>query len=174
MKAFFLSRGLREKVLLLAFAATALLIWAFRVLGRVEALRDDWRSAQTELTAQKVWMQNAPAIDARAAAATKSLDPFKTLNATRLVGELNQLASQAGLTADISGQRTERTSQFAFHTVQVNFRRVDLAALLTFYKALSKRSPYIGLEQFSLAVDRANPGQLNVSFRIVSAELGAP
>ena len=85
---------------------------------------------------------------------------------------MNAISARAGLTADNNSQRSERTSQFAFHTVQINFRKADLGALLKFYGELSQRSPYIGLEQFSLTVDRANPSQLNVSFRAVSAELG--
>jgi hypothetical protein len=171
MKTFFLKRVLREKVLLLTFAALALLIWAGQLLGRSQKLWDDWRTTRSELAAQQIWLQNGAAIDAKAAATTKSLQPAQTLNATQLVGELNTLASAAGLNADISAQRTERTDQFAFHTVQVNLRRADLASLIKFYRELSKRAPYIGLEQFSLAVDRANPGQLNASFRISSAEL---
>jgi hypothetical protein len=171
MKAFFLGRVLREKVLLLTFAVLALLIWAGQWSGRGQRLWDDWRTTRAELAAQQIWLQNGAAIDAKAAATTKSLEPARTLNATQLVGELNTLASAAGLSADISAQRTERTSQFAFHTVQVNLRRADLASLVRFYRELSQRSPYIGLEQFSVAIDRANPGQLNASFRISSAEL---
>ncbi|MBL9214836.1 MAG: general secretion pathway protein GspM [Opitutaceae bacterium] len=172
MKLFFLGRALREKVLLLAFAALALLIWGGRGLARAQAFLAEARAARAELATQRVWLDHGPEIDAKAVAATKNLDPARTLNATRLVGELNELAAQAGLSADISGQRTERTSQFAFHTVQANFRRTELGPLLKFYEALSQRSPYIGLEQFTLAADRANPGQINASFRIVSAELG--
>jgi len=171
VRAFFIKRALREKVLLLAFVLLALVIWTGRSWNRSQLLWQDWRRAETELSTQQVWLNNAPAIDAAALAATQSLDPAKTLNATRLVGELNALASQAGLTADISAQRTENTSQFAFHAVQVTFRRTDLPALLKFYRELSKRAPYIGLEQFSLTTDRTNAGQLNSSFGVVSVEL---
>jgi hypothetical protein len=172
MKAFFLGRALREKILLLAFTLLALLIWLGRGLGRGRALWDDLRATRAELAAQQVWLGNRVAIETRAAGAIKSLDPAKTINATRLLGELNTLAVQAGLNADIGAQRTERTSQFAFHSVQVNVRRADLAALLKLYTELSRRSPYIALEQCTLAVDRANPGQLNASFRVVAVELG--
>lgn len=172
MKQFFLSRALREKILLVAFAALALLIWAGGLLNRGQKRAAEWRTVRTELATQQMWLANREAIDANAAAATKSLDPAKTLNGTRLVGELNAIAAGAGLAADINSQRSERTSQFAFHTVQINFRRADLSALLKFYGELAQRSPYIGLEQFSLTIDRASPGQLNASFRAVSAELG--
>jgi hypothetical protein len=49
--------------------------------------------------------------------------------------------------------------------------KVDWASLKQFYLALSKRSPYIGIEQFSLQVDRANPTVLNASFQISSVEI---
>ena len=173
MKAFFLGRALREKILLLAFTLLALLIWLGRGLGRGRALWDDLRTTRAELATQRVWLENRATIEARAAGATKSLDPAKTINATRLLGELNTLAAQAGLSADIGSQTTERTNQFAFHSVQVNIRRADLAALLKLYTELSGRSPYIALEQCTLAVDRANPGQLSASFRVVAVELGS-
>jgi hypothetical protein len=168
---FFLSRMPREKALLLAFAVLALLTLGGHVLGRARLLAGDWRAARTEDAAQQVWLDHAGEIATRATAATHSLEPAQTLNATRLVGELSTLAAQAGLTADIGGQRTERTDQFAFHTVQVNLRRADLPSLLRFYTALAPRSPYIALEQFTVATERASPGQLNVSLRIVSVEL---
>jgi len=175
MKSFFLSRALREKVLLLAFVALGLLIWAGQLLGRGRQVLNDVRSARSDLVTQKMWLENASAIEAKAVAATKSLVPTKTLNATRLVGELSELAKQAGLNAAIGGQHTDKTSQFSFHTVQLDFRRVDLEPLIAFYKELSKRSPYIAMEQFTLLNnDRANPGKLTVSIRIVSAELEGP
>ena len=172
MKSYFLQRALREKMLLVTFAVLALAILGSHGVRRATALWRDWRTAQAEFAAQQLWLDHADTIAAQATAATRSLDPVKTLNAARLVGELSDLASQAGLTADIGSQRTEeRTDQFSFHTVQVNFRRAGLAPLLRFYSALAARSPYIALEQFSVATDRANPGQLNASLRVVSVEL---
>lgn len=172
MKAFFLGRALREKVLLLAFTLLAVLIWTGRGLGRLQTFRAELHATLAEQSTQRLWLANAAAIEANAVRATKSLDPAKTINVTRLVGDLNALIGGAGLNADIGSQRTERTNQFAFHSVQVNIRRADLASLVKFYTDLSARTPYIGLEQFTLAVDRANPGQLNASFRVVSVELG--
>jgi hypothetical protein len=171
MKELFLQRSWREKGLLLAFAALLLLIWAGQLAERGRKRWDDGRRLQTERATQTVWLQNRAAIEAKAAAAMKSLEPGQTLNAARLVGELNTLAGRAGLAVDITAQRTEDSDQFAFHAVQVNFRRTDLAALLRFYTELSQRSPYLGLEQCVIVADRANPAQLNASFRVVSVEL---
>ena len=171
MKAFFIGRLFREKLLLLGFALLLMLSWGLGLAGRTRAGWTEWRSLAAERANQEMWLQNQAAIETKAKAAAQRFDPQQTLDATKLVGVLNQLATQAGLAADISAQSTQRTDKFAFNTVQVGFRRADLAALLNFYAEISKRAPYIALEQFSLTIDRATPGQLNASFRAVSVEL---
>jgi len=171
MKRHFLARSGREKLLLLAFAGIAAVTWLASTAGRVGVLWRERNSLQAEQELQQTWLANRTAIEARAAEAVHRLEPARTLNGTRLVGELNTLATQAGLSAEVSGQRTERTDQFAFHSAQVSFRRAELGDLVRFYEALAARSPYLGLEQMSLTVDRGAPGQLNASFRVVAAEL---
>lgn len=171
MKTFFNGRLFREKLLLLGFALLLVLVWGFGLAGRTRAGWTEWRSLAAERATQEMWLQNQTAIETKAKAAAQRLDPQQTLDATKLVGVLTQLATQAGLAADISAQSTQQTDKFAFNTVQVGFRRADLAALLNFYQEISKRAPYIALEQFSLTTDRATPGQLNASFRAVSVEL---
>ena len=109
MKRYFLSRSGREKALLLAFAGIAAIIWLFSATGRIRVLWQERNSLQAEHETQQTWLANRTAIEARAAAAVHQLDPAQTLNGTRLVGELNALANSAGLSAEVSGQRTERT-----------------------------------------------------------------
>lgn len=170
MKKFFLGRLLREKILLLGFALLLVVVWGLSLAGRTFAVAREGRSLAVERATQEMWLKNQIAIETKAKAAAQRLDPRQTFDATRLVGELGVLAGEAGLTADISAQNTQRTDQLSFHTVQVSFRRVDLPALLRFYQALARHSPYIALEQVSLATDRGAPGQLNATFRAVSVE----
>lgn len=171
MKRFFLARSLREKVLLAAFVGLAALTWFFSALGRARVLGLEWRSGAATLEEQQLWIGNQADIEAKARAATAQLDAVRTLNGARLIGELNTLAQAAGLAPEVSGQRTERTTQFAFHSAQVTFRRVEIGPLVKFYEEVAKRSPYVGLEQVSLVVDRGAPGTLNATFRVVAAEL---
>ncbi len=171
MKQLFMGRLLREKILLLGFALLLLATWGASVGGRAKLFWSEARGLLAERTRQDVWLSNADKITTKAKVATQSLDIQLTLTATQLVGELNRIAAQAGLVADINAQSTQRTDKFAFNIVQVGFRRADLGALLRFYEELSKRSPYIALEQFSLTTDRAAPGLLNASFRAVAVEL---
>ncbi len=171
MRKFFLSRTGREQGLMLAFAILAAGAWLMGGVARARALAQDWGQVRAEREAQQLWLEHEAGITTRAAAAAELLDPKKTLNGPRLVAELNVLATEAGLTAEVTGLRTEPAGDFTFHSVQVNFRRVEMPVLIRFYRACVERSPYLGFERLSLSTDRGAPGTLNATFQVIAAEL---
>lgn len=173
MKALFLSRLLREKLLLLIFVVVGAAIWASSVNTRARAMSIAVRRASADLAEQQLWIDRQQSIQAEADAAVRNLDPSKTFNGVRLSAELSALASKAGLASNATsgGLRTERTAQFAVHTIEFNLRGVEWGALLGFYEALSERAPYVGIEEFALAADRNNPANLNATLRVSSVEI---
>ncbi len=172
MKAFFLSRLFREKILLVAFALIGALIWITGVGERASAQMRAFQATSTELQVQRTWLVQRERFEREAQLAIEHLDPSRSLDTVRLQGELNAMARAAGLTNyDVSDSRTVRTSQFAVHSVQFQARNVDMAKLITFYQALAQRAPYLGLEQFSLAANRSNPAQLSATWRVTSVEI---
>jgi hypothetical protein len=48
---------------------------------------------------------------------------------------------------------------------------VGLEPLLRFYKELSQKAPYLGIDQCAVSTDRSTPGQINAVFRIYSVEV---
>ena len=172
MKAFFLSRLLREKILLLAFTLLGAAIWLSGVGERVAAQVRAIRVTSTDLDVQQRWLLQRDRIEKEATLAVEHLDPSRSFDSVRLQGELNTLARSAGLSNyDVSDSRTVRSSQFAVHSVQFSARNSDMAALIVFYQSLAQRAPYLGLEQFSLASNRSNPSQLSASWRVTSVEI---
>ncbi len=172
MKKFFQHRSLRERILLLTFALIAFGWWAPVALGRLVALRRDLKDLLVERETQQLWLAHRSEIQARAAAAARTLEPARTLDASQAFAELNRMT--AGLSADLGGQRTEKAEQFAVHNIQVSIRRADLKGLYGFYEQLSARAPYLGIEQCSISADRANAGLVNAVFRIYSIEALRP
>lgn len=172
MKAFFLSRLLREKILMVGFVLIAALIWLSGVAERAGAKLRAIKATSVILDDQHRWLLQRERFEKEAQLAIEHLDPTRSFDSVRLQGELNSLARAAGLTNyDVSDSRTVRTSQFAVHSVQFQARNADIAALINFYQALSQRAPYLGLEQFALASNRANPAQLTASWRVTSVEI---
>jgi hypothetical protein len=172
MKAFFLSRLLREKILLLVFTLLGAAIWLSGVGERVSAQVSAIRVTSTDLEVQQRWLLQRERIAREAALAIEHLDPSRSFDSVRLQGELNTLARAAELSNyDVSDSRTVRSSQFSVHSVQFSARNVDMGSLITFYQSLAQRAPYLGLEQFALARNRANPTQLTASWRVTSVEI---
>jgi hypothetical protein len=171
IKPWFLGRLLREKVLVLALLLVGALIWLSSASKALTANMRAFRMAEASLAEQAIWLDNRQAIEDAAKAAAANLDASKTYNATYLVAEVTGMAKRAGLAVNTEAPRTQRSPQFAIHTVQVTTRKADLASLLRFYQELSSKAPYLGLEQVSVQGDRGNPGMVNVNMQIASVEL---
>jgi hypothetical protein len=171
LKAFFLGRLLREKLMLVVFVALGAAMWLASFSSRAARTWTEVRATRTELATQAQWLDSREAIEAGAVEAVKNLDPAQTLDDTRLVGELSALAREHNLRFTNDTPQTERSAQFAVHTVQVTLPRADWVVLQNFYYALSRRSPYIGITHFNLSADRANPALLNAALRVSSVEI---
>lgn len=171
MKAWFIGKILREKLLVIGFVLLASLIWLSASGKRLTKARLDFKAAGSELNAQSYWLDNRAAIESAAAAAASNLDSTKTLDATYLVAEVTSMAKRAGLAVNTEPPRTQGSAQFAVHTVLVSSRRADIKSVLRFYQELAARAPYLGLEELSMQGDRGAPGMLNVNMRIASVEL---
>ncbi|TAG33551.1 MAG: general secretion pathway protein GspM [Verrucomicrobia bacterium] len=171
LKAWFLGRLLREKILVLGLVLLGALIW---LSSAAEAMKINQRSlaaAKSKLNAQALWLDNRAAIEEAARSAAGNLDASKTFDATFLVAEVTGMARRANLTVNTEPPRTQRSPQFAIHTLQLTTRRAELAAVIRFYQELAAKAPYLGLEQISIQGDRSAPGLLNVTLQITSVEL---
>ncbi len=172
-KAFFLGRLLREKILMVAFILLGAAIWLSAFSDRAGLFWREHKTVQATLASQQQWLDSREMIDQRSRDAIAKLDPARTLNDTRLLGEINAIANGVGLRSNIATNeaRTERTSQFAVNSLHVTVSKASYATLVGLYNELQKRSPYIGLEEFSLQVDPANRNLLNASLRVSSVEI---
>ena len=173
LRAFFLGRLFREKLLLTGFILMAAVVWLSSLSGRAGRFVRSVKSTTSTLGEQQLWLANKGPIEAEAQAAAGKLDAVRTLDGTRLLAEVSAIAAEAGLNkgTTIGETKDSPIGQFAVHTLQLSVAKVDWATLKQFYLELGKRSPYIGIEQYSMQVDRANPALLNASFQLSSVEI---
>ena len=174
LRAFFLGRLLREKLLLVAFAAIAVVLWLSSFSARGGRFWREQRRATADLADQARWLSNGPAIEAAAQKTASRLNPALTLDGPRLLAAVATMAAEAGLKNTSSPGGTpppQSNGQFAIHTLEYTVNRASFEALEKFYEALLKRSPYIGIEQFGLRADAANNAQLTLQLRVSSPEV---
>lgn len=172
-RAYFLSRALREKLLLLAFVAIGVGWWGSAYATRLGTFLRDKRTITSRLSEQATWIKNRTIIEEDAKKTAARLDPARTLNSLQLVTTVQQLANEAGLKdARTSGVvPTTRSGQFAIHSADYTIRNADWDTLRKFYEALQLRSPYIGVEKFTLQSSQTNDAQLTLVLRVVSFEI---
>ena len=103
LKFYFLSRLLREKVLLLALVAIAAAIWVSSFARRAQVAAREQIQVSTDLAVQGQWLERKERIEALAKAAIEHLDPAKSLDAVRLTAEVSDMA--ADQSSHISGWR---------------------------------------------------------------------
>lgn len=174
LRAFFLARFFREKVLLTGFAVLAAAIWLSSIAGRTGRFTREVRVTTGSLADQALWISNKAKIEAQAQAAAGRLDAARTLDATKLLAEISSIATDAGLKNPSTSESQDQTNgQFSVHTLRFNVTRSDWDSIKAFYTGIQKRSPYIGIEQFSLQTDRANAAMLNASIRLSSVEISS-
>jgi len=172
LRAFFLSRLLREKLLLVAFAAIGLLWWGSAFSTRAGRFLQEKRRTTVALAEQQQWLDNRRMIEAAAQKAAAQLKPELTLDGTRLLAEISGIARDAGLRNVAGGSLTDQSNgQFSIHTLDYTVNRSEWGLLRKFYETLQKRSPYIGIERFQLSADGVNPAQLSLALRVSSVEI---
>ncbi len=175
IRAFFLSRLLREKVLILALVVIVVALWLSSAAGRAGRFVAETQSTSVTLAQQSKWLANKDAVEKAAQKAANRFDPTQTLDGTRLLAAVSAIARDAGLRNYSTGSSEDlSTGQFAVHTLQFTVVRAPWSVLKGFCVALQQRSPYIGIEQFSVAAaDRGNSSvdALNVSMKVSSVEV---
>lgn len=172
MRNFYNTKSLRERLLMLGFLLIGVLWWGSALAGRVRLNVAAWQSASRDAEVQRMWLAQESAVGARTASVASQLDASRTMNASQAFAEVDRLAQ--GLPHEMGGQRSDRTDNFAIHSLQVTFRRVDMAGLLRFYEGVAARAPYLGIDQCTVSADRASPGMVNVVFRVYSVEAIRP
>lgn len=172
LRAFFLNLQFREKALLVIFAVLIVAVWFSTFNTRFWKFQAAARSTGLELKEHSQLLAQRQAIEEAAKNAAARLDPTKTLDGTGLFATVQAIATEAGLRNPRIGEQQEQTNgQFVVHSLRFSVQKADWDTLKKFYLSIQARSPYIGIETFSLNADKASPASLNATMEISSVEV---
>ncbi|MEI6861057.1 MAG: hypothetical protein WCL04_02275 [Verrucomicrobiota bacterium] len=162
MKAYFLSRQLREKLLIIGLVAAGLAVWANHLWAANREYRaDDLKQTATRKIQEDV-LNRADAINAEQRAIVTKLDPAKSIrDETSFDIAITQLAQQVpGVTAQSGKVTFARGTQIALLTKDVTFRDLDpnMAELIPLYVKLMEKAPYINITKTSITLNNNNGG----------------
>jgi len=172
LRLFFLTRALREKLLLLAFLGIGVLWWFSAANRRAAVFWREQRATGSQLAVQGQWLKNKAMIEQTAQKTAGRFSPAKTLNGNQLITAVTTIASEVGL-KDVTGSPSTVTpsGKFMIHSAEFTIRKVNFDAVRKLDDALQGRAPYLAVERFVLAPLPANPADLTASLRVVSVEI---
>ena len=173
LRAYFLTRLLREKVLLLSFILIGTVWWISAFSTRAQAFWQQQRRTTIDLREQQLYLDRRVQIEADADKAASRLDPRQTLDGIRLASAVSQAAHDAGLRNNYGSNPLppQTNGQFTVHSIQFQVNNADYETLEKFYLNLHKRAPYIGIEQFALRSNANDPSKLTLVLRVSSVEI---
>lgn len=174
LRAYFLSRLLREKILLLALILFGTLWWFSAFSGRAGQFWRTQRGTTATLTKQQLWLNDRVMIETAAQKAASRLDSAKTLDGIRLRDALNQSAHEAGLPSTSytsSAPKSETNGQFNVHSVEFQVAQAEYSKLQRFYLNVQQRAPYIGIESFALQPNQADTAKMTLVLRVSAVEI---
>ncbi len=174
LRNYFLSRSIREKMLVLGLVAVTAVVWVSGVMGRGASRIRSLKVAGADLAEQKSWLEQREAIEKRNRAAVADLNPAKTLDTVRLQGKMDEVARsmRLGNNTRVGDSSTIPTNLFKYNTVRVQINNVPISeykSLLDFENKIHEFAPYIGVESAQVQV---NPSQqLSLQMKVFSVEL---
>lgn len=171
LRILFLGRPPREKILVLALLVMVAVWWLSGFGSRLSRFVGEVHHTTVELNDQRMWLANRDRIEREARSEASLLNPSRTLDGPRLATELDNMASDHNLTYHGSDSEDTPGGQFVIHSLQFNITAASWENLEAFYAAVESRAPYISVESFSIAANKANPSQLNASLRVSSVEI---
>jgi len=163
MKAYFLSRHIREKMLILGLVIIAIAFWLPSLIGRTNQLLAEKKLAESKIAEQQPWLDRRDEIDAEEAAAVNKLKPELSFDKLKLTSEITKMAEAASVNpAPIIGAATSSKAtsrQLSISSIRVTLNNVDMPTLVSFYRELAKRSPYISISDCTIQVRQARGGR---------------
>ncbi len=172
LRAYFLGRALREKLMIVAILGIAAVMWATAYSARASRFWRAQRATTAELKMQDMWISRRGEIETATRHAAAEMVPEKTLDATELSVAVRQYASEAGINVNTqpSGQ-TVSSAQFSIHPLRVDVINANWDAFVSFYRKLRARAPYIGMTECTMVPAAGNPKQVRATMTVVSFEI---
>jgi hypothetical protein len=171
LPSFFNRFNPREKILLVGLVVLVLGIWGITWMKRLGRWKTQWNYTSVQLGEQKLWLDEAPQIEADLYAARGLIQQDQVLDASKLVARVDKLARLAGLNYEISSPKTQDNNLFQVHSVSLNIRQADLKKLINLDASLKADFPYVAISKVRLTPVPSNPTLLDAVFVIHAFEL---
>ncbi|MBC2596158.1 hypothetical protein H5P28_17965 [Ruficoccus amylovorans] len=164
----------RERLMLAAFIAVCILIWASSLSRRWDESGKVLYEARKEVKQQEIWLKSSPLFQAQLEQATTRLDREQMLDGSGLTAFVDAYSREHQLKHQLTSPQVVSGKVYTRSTVQVTFRNISLADLIGLQLALDEKRPYIAVEKLALSSNRADPRLLNARLSLTALYVNPP
>lgn len=171
LRAYFLTRALREKLMIVAILGVAVVMWAIAYSSRASQLIRDYRATNVRLASQQKTLAQRSSIEAITQEAASQLVPANTLDAAKLYVVVSAFAQESGITTNISPAGGKTSGRFSVHPLVISLNNVNWDNFKDFYRRIESRAPYMAVTELSFEPAANNSGQIRGAMRVQSFEV---
>ena len=162
MKTYFLSRHVREKILILGLIAFAVVLWGSKLYSRTSDLRTATKKADTVLKEQADEIANLDFEEQRKDDAIRDLDPAKSYDNLKLISHITAIAEKVNLNqngvqnTNIQNTIVTKLPLMNLTKMRLQLSNVEMPDVVNFYRELANDAPYISIAQFRITTSNTN------------------
>jgi hypothetical protein len=173
LRALFLTRLLREKVMVVSLLGLAVILWGAGYSSRAGAFWRAQKATADALRDQDMWLARQGEIETATRKAASQMDPSQTLDLTNLNVTVTQLASEVGVHLSSAGASAAPFSagQFSINAQKFQVMNTDWHAFAVFYQRLQEKAPYVAITELAMTPVRGNPSQIMATVGVASFEI---
>jgi hypothetical protein len=157
MKAFFLTRHIREKILILALILGGVGYWGTSLFGRASAELANTKKLEADLKEQQDWIARKDQVEQHLQDQVKQLDPKQAGKVGTVISAIEAILTD--LQIDLTSMPTPappttvRSTLMTVSTQKITLNNIGMQDLLSIYRALSKLAPFVDIESMTIQVN---------------------
>lgn len=163
--------SVRERVMLAAFIAVCLLIWATKLSDRWTETSQELNLARREAQLQKTWLDNSAFFQAQLDRSMSRVEADRMLSPNQLSALVDSYAREHELRHELPNPTVTAGTVFSRATLRMNFRNISFHDLLRFHFFILEHHPYVALEGVAIIPNRADPRLLNARLRMSAIQI---
>jgi hypothetical protein len=171
LRAGFLERSRREKLLAALFLVVLAAIWLFFLVGQIRTFRPELNTVRVNAREQANWLENKVSIQQRYDEAYRSVSAIETPSGKDALAKVDEIARRYGYPYRIDPPQPVKREQLTFHPINVNVSKADFTKLADMYRDITAALPTVNLDEVTLALPDRNGQLLEAKFKFVAIEI---
>lgn len=172
LRAGFLLRSRREKMLTTLFLGALAAIWLFFLVGQIRTFRPELATVRANRREQSNWLENKTVIQQRYDEAFRTLSSVETtVSGKDASAKVEEIARHYGYAYRMDPAQPVRREKLTFYPINVSVSKAEFGKLAAMFREITAALPTVNLDEVTIASPDRNGASLEAKFKFVAIEI---